>query len=85
MALRGKIVDLVRLHFLNDSNQIGGISQIPVVQRETDIFLMRILVKMINAIGIEGRCAALYTMNVVALRQKEVGQVRAILSGDTRN
>jgi hypothetical protein len=53
MALCGQVIDLVRLHLLNDPNQVRRIRQISVVQLETNVFLVRILVQVIDAIGIE--------------------------------
>jgi hypothetical protein len=41
MALRRQIVDLVRLHLLDDANQIGGVGQIPIVQHQPAIPLVR--------------------------------------------
>ncbi len=59
MALGGKIVDLVGLGLLDDADQIGGIGQVAVMQNEPLILLVRILVEMVDAAGVEGRRAAL--------------------------
>ena len=64
MALCREIVDFVGLHLLDDANEIGRIGQITVMQLETDVLLVRVLVQMIDAIGIEGRRPALDAMNV---------------------
>ena len=32
MALRREVVDLVRLHLLDDADQVGGVGQVTVVQ-----------------------------------------------------
>ena len=53
VALCRQIIDFVRLHLLDDPDQIGRVGQIPIMQFEPHIFLVRILVKMIDAIGIE--------------------------------
>ena len=34
VALRRQVVDFVRLHLLDDANQVGGVGQIAVVQLE---------------------------------------------------
>jgi ERF superfamily len=44
-----------RLGFLNDTNEVCGIGHFTVVQRESNILFVRIVIKMVNAIGIERR------------------------------
>src|SRR6516165_3143639 len=53
MALGGEIVDLSWLGFLNDANEIRCIGHIAIVQHEPYIPFVRVLVEMINALGIE--------------------------------
>ena len=48
MALCTKVVDLIRLNLLNDPNQIGAVGQIAVMQNQTRIRFMGILVKVVN-------------------------------------
>ena len=85
VALRRQVVDLVGLHLLDDADEIGRIGQIAIMQLEPHVLLVRILVQMIDAIGIEGRGAALDAMHRVALRQQQFGKVGAILAGDARD
>ena len=54
VRLRREIVDLVRLRFLNDADDIGRIGHISIVEIERNPFLVRILDQMIDALGIEG-------------------------------
>ena len=67
MTLSTKVVDLVRLHLLNNPNQIGAVSEVAVVEHQSRVALMRILVQMINATGIETARAPLDAMHLVAL------------------
>src|SRR6516162_2264578 len=53
MALGGEVVDLSWLGFLNDADEIRCIGHIAVVQHEPNIPFVRVLVEMINALGIE--------------------------------
>jgi hypothetical protein len=53
VALRGEIVDFVGLHFLDDADQIRRVGQVAVLQEETDVRLVRIMVQMIDAIGVD--------------------------------
>jgi len=48
MALSCKVVDLVRLDFLDDPYEIGGIGKISIVHAKKHILLVRISIKMIN-------------------------------------
>lgn len=45
--------------------------------------LMRILIEMINAAGVEGGGAAVDAMHAVALFKQELHQIGAVLSGDS--
>ena len=55
MRLRRQIVDLVRLRFLHDADDVGRVSYVAVVQMEKNAFLMRIMDEVIDAGGIERR------------------------------
>jgi hypothetical protein len=44
---------------------------------------MRILVKMIDPIGIERGSAALYAVHPIAFGQQEFGQIGAVLPGNS--
>jgi hypothetical protein len=85
VALRGQIVDFVGLHLLNDVHQAGRVCHIAVVQNEVAILFVWILIQMVNTIGIEQRSAALDTVNIVTLVQEKLGEISAILAGDTGN
>ncbi len=67
VTLRGEVVDLVRLHLLDDADQVGRVGQVAIVQEQLDVALVRILIQMIDAIGVERRGAALDAVNLIAL------------------
>jgi hypothetical protein len=73
------------LHQLHDPNQVGGVREVAIVQNQFEIPLVRILVKVIDTVGVEHRSAALDAVNLVAFLQQELGQIGAILPGDSRN
>jgi len=52
MALGAEVVDFIRLHLLDDPDQIGAVSEVAVVQREPGIELMRILIEMVDPLGV---------------------------------
>ncbi len=73
MALRRQVIDLLRLNLLNNPNEIGGIGQIAVVKLEAHVFLVRVLVQVVNTVGIKGRCTAFDAMNVIAFGEQKLG------------
>ena len=81
VALRREIVDLVRLDFLDQANEVGRIGEIAEMEKELDARLMRIRIEMIDAAGIERRRAPLHAVDRVALGEQELGKIRAILTG----
>ena len=82
MALRAQVVDFVGQHLLHDANQVGGIGEIAVVQREPPVGVMRIFVQVIDAIGVERRGAALDAVDFVTLLEQQLGEIGAVLAGD---
>ena len=85
MALGCEVVDFIGLHFLDNADQVGAVGHIAVVQVQLYIGLVRILVEVVNTVGIEQRTAAFDTVHAVAFLEKELGEVRAVLTGDTCN
>ena len=53
MALCSEIVNLVGLRLLNNANKIGCVRHVSIMKNEPLIFLVRILIKMFDAAGIE--------------------------------
>ena len=80
MALCGEIVNFGGLGVLGDADEIGRISHIAVVQHEPRIFFVRVLIEMIDAIGVERRGAALDAVDAIALAEQEFGEISAILA-----
>ena len=64
MDLRGEIVDLVRLSFLDNADQIGGVRHVAIVQDELRVWLVRILIEVLDAPGVERRRPALDAVNL---------------------
>ncbi len=53
MALCAQIIDFIGPNLLDDTTEIGRIRQVAEMQFEPDILFMRVLIKMIDARGIE--------------------------------
>jgi len=85
-----RVTDLIRLHLLNDPDQVGAIGEVAVVEGELWglsllTSLVRVLVEMIDTAGVEAAGAPLDAMHLVALLQKEFRQVAAVLPRDARD
>ena len=85
MALGRQIVDLVRLHLLDDPDQVGGIGQIAIVQNKPPVLFMRILVEVIDPVGVEQGGPSLDAVHLIAFFQQKFSQVGAVLTGDSGN
>jgi hypothetical protein len=81
VALRGEVVDLVGLHLLDDAHQAGAVGHVAVVEDEAAVRFVRILVEMVDAVGVEQRSATLDAMHFVALVEQELGEVGTVLAG----
>jgi len=84
VALGAQVVDLGRLGFLDQADQVGGVGQVAVVKAELGVILVRVDIEVVDAFGVEGRRPALHAVHPVALRQKHLRQVAAVLAGDPR-
>ena len=79
VALRGQVVNLVGLRLLDHAHQAGRIGHVAMVQEEPAIRRLRVLIEMIDTLGVELRTAALDAVHFVALFEQELREVRPIL------
>ena len=79
------MIHLGRLHALQQRHQARAIGQVAVVQEESRIRIMRIQIEVIDARGVEGRRAPDQAVDDVALVEQLLGQIGAVLAGDTRD
>lgn len=80
MALCNQIVDLIGLDFAHQTDQTGGIGQVAVMQGDSAL-----LDQVVDTSGVGDGSAADDAVNLVALLQKELCQIRAILTCNTSN
>jgi hypothetical protein len=80
MAHCPEIVNFVGLHFLNDSDEIGRIGKVSVMQTKMRIVDVRIFVEMIYTIGVEKLAAALNSVYFIPVIEQEFGKISSILS-----
>lgn len=67
MALCAEVINFIRLCFLHDANEVAGVAQIAIVQLEVGVVYVRVLVDVVDTLGVEQRRAALDAVNDVAL------------------
>ena len=72
MALGAKVINLIRLHLLDDPNQVGAIGEIAVVEHKAGIAFMRILVEVINSAGVEAAGPAFEPVHHIALLKQQL-------------
>ena len=53
VALRAQIVDFVGLGFLNNAGEVAAVAEVTVMQLESSILDMRVLVDVVNPRGVE--------------------------------
>ncbi len=54
MRLRREVVDLIRLRFLHNADDIGRVGHVAVMHMEGNPLLVRIMNQVVDALGIEG-------------------------------
>ena len=70
MALCRQVVNLVGFNLFDNANQVGRVRHVTVVQVHLDALLVRVLVQVIDAIGIKRRRPPFNAVHVVALLQQ---------------
>mmetsp|Transcript_17849 Transcript_17849/g.51100 ORF Transcript_17849/g.51100 Transcript_17849/m.51100 type:complete len:406 (-) Transcript_17849:40-1257(-) len=77
-----EVVDFGGADLGDDGDQISSIAEIAVVKEELNASGVTILVKVINATGVEGRRTTDDAVDGISFLEKELGKVRSILAGD---
>ena len=65
MTLGAKVINLIRLHLLDDPNQIGAVCEVAVVKHQARSIFVRVLIEMIDPAGIEAARSPLDTMYLI--------------------
>jgi hypothetical protein len=85
VALGSEIVDLVRLGFLDDPNQVRRIGEITIMHGESRMDVLRLGINSVDALGIELRRASFDAVHHVPFCEEKPGEVGTILPRDTGN
>ena len=85
MALRRKMIHLVRLRLVHQARQAAPVRHVAIVQEELHPRRVRVLIQMVDTLRIETRRTADQAMHLIPLLQQQLGQIRPVLSRDTRD
>src|SRR5262249_10859117 len=78
----GQVVDLVGADRVDQVRQRAAVLEIAVAEPEAIVGRVRILVDALEPLGVERARSPHQAVDLVALREQELGEVRAILAGD---
>ncbi len=82
VRLGSEVVDLVGLDLHHQRREARSVAQVAVVEEELRAVLVRVLVQVVDAGRVERRRAADEAVDLVALGEQQLRQVRAVLPGD---
>ena len=68
MTHGSQVIDFGWLHLGDQTNQIGRIANVAVVQKELHVLFMSILINMVNSTGIERGCSTNKTMHLAVIK-----------------
>ncbi|CAM6391620.1 hypothetical protein CISECK363B_11145 [Citrobacter sedlakii] len=69
MTHRAQVIHFIRLHFLQDTGQVGRVRQVTVMQMEFGVAGVRILINMINTFRVKRRGTTLNTVHFIPFFQ----------------
>jgi hypothetical protein len=73
------------LNLLNNPDEVGRIGQVTVVELETDVFLVGILIEMVNSVRVEQGRTALNSVYFISFGKQKLSKIGTVLSGNTGN
>ena len=80
VGLRAQVIYFVGADFRQQASEVGGVSQIAVMQFEAHVVDVRVLVDMVDALGVELRRAAFDAVDFIAFFQQKFCQIRTVLA-----
>jgi len=84
VALGTEVVDLLWLQLVDQTGQRDRVREVAVVREELRALLVGVAEEVLDAAGVEARRAPDDAVNLVALLEQKLGQVRAVLAGQAR-
>jgi hypothetical protein len=83
VGLGREIVDFVGADIGDELDEIGTVRQIAVVEEKILVRIVRVLIEMIDAFGVEQRRPPLDAVDFVPLGKEQFREIGAVLSGDS--
>ena len=63
--------------------RLVAVGEVAVVHEEPHVLLVRVVVEVVYPVGVKERRPTLYPVDNVALVEQELGEVGAVLAGDS--
>ena len=82
MGLGTQVVDLIRFDVVDYIGDLSHVGKVSVVEEETGVFLVGINVYVVDSSCVECTGSTDYTVYLIIFREKELGKIRSILTGD---
>ena len=83
MTLTGEMVKLIWFCFGKDSAKRGIVTEVSIMKEQFLSIYSRVLNEMIDPPAVKGTGTANDPMHLITFFQKQLGEVRTILTGDT--
>jgi len=85
VALRAEVIDFVRLDLMEEIRQVTGDAEVSVVEVHARFGIVKVPIEVIDPLRVERRGAPDEPVDLIPLVQQELGQIRAVLTGDSRD
>ena len=79
------MVHLVGADAVDEIDQPAAGREVAIMQEHADVRKVRVYINMIDTTGIECAGATNDAVHFITLRQKQLGKIRAVLPGDSRD
>ena len=83
IALSTEVVAFIKLQLLDDTDQLGAVGEVTVMQGEARVVLVGILIEVIGLIEVEATNSSLAPVLGALNLQRRLGQIDLVLPGDS--
>ena len=80
MAHGREVINLTGLHFLDDACQVHAVGQVAVVQDQVTVIHMRVLIKVVDTVGVKKRSTAFDPVYDISFFDQVFGEISTVLS-----
>ena len=81
VTLSCQVVDFLGLDLVDEVLEASCTTHIAVVKQEA-CFVVRVIIEMVNATGVEGTRTPDQPMYLIAFKEKKLGEIRTVLASD---